>query len=186
MQRQWLPLFLALPLLLSAGEKDSDRPARPTPAASEDGISVYFSPDGGATDAIVARLNAAKSTVDLQAYYFTSSSIAKGVAEAHRRGVKVRCIIDASAIDEQYSVATYLTNANVPVWLDDEHNLLHNKVIIVDSKFIITGSFNFTRMAEVRNAENLLVIEGKKKLIQAYQQNFDDHFKHSKKYKGKK
>ena len=120
--------------------------------------------------------------MDLQAYYFTSTAIAKAVHEAHDRGVKVRCIIDGNAIGEDYSAATYLTNAQVPVWLDDEHRIAHNKIILVDGKYIITGSFNFTRMAEVENTENLLVIEGKDKLFAAYQKEFDEHLAHAKKY----
>jgi phosphatidylserine/phosphatidylglycerophosphate/cardiolipin synthase-like enzyme len=38
-----------------------------------------------------------------------------------------------------------------------EHNIAHNKSIVVDDSVVITGSFNFTENAE-ENAENLLVI----------------------------
>jgi hypothetical protein len=36
-------------------------------------IEVYFSPHGGATEAIIKELNKAKSTVLVQAYTFTSA-----------------------------------------------------------------------------------------------------------------
>ncbi len=42
--------------------------------------------------------------------------------------------------------------------IDTEHALAHNKVILIDGDTVITGSFNFSRAAEERNAENLLVI----------------------------
>lgn len=38
---------------------------------------------------------------------------------------------------------------------------MHNKVIVIDDEILITGSFNFTDSAEMRNAENLLIIRSK-------------------------
>jgi phosphatidylserine/phosphatidylglycerophosphate/cardiolipin synthase-like enzyme len=44
---------------------------------------------------------------------------------------------------------------------------IHNKVVFIDGRTVITGSFNFTKAAKENNAENLLVIrergEGRKK-----------------------
>ena len=37
---------------------------------------------------------------------------------------------------------------------------------------IITGSFNFTKTAEEKNAENLLVIKGNPGLVKKYLANF--------------
>jgi hypothetical protein len=58
------------------------------PAATDDGISIYFSPAGGCTAAIVAEINGAKLSVDVQAYSFTSTPLAKAIREAHGSGVK--------------------------------------------------------------------------------------------------
>ena len=55
---------------------------------------VYFSPDGGATDAIVAELGKATNSVLVQAYSFTSAPIAKALVDAHKRGVKIAVILD--------------------------------------------------------------------------------------------
>ena len=49
-------------------------------------IQVYFSPDGGCTEAVVRELGKAKSTVLVQAYSFTSAPIAKALVEAKKRG----------------------------------------------------------------------------------------------------
>jgi phosphatidylserine/phosphatidylglycerophosphate/cardiolipin synthase-like enzyme len=56
---------------------------------------VYFSPKGGVTDVVVAELGKARSTVLVQAYSFTSAPIAKALVDAHKRGVKVRVILDS-------------------------------------------------------------------------------------------
>ena len=57
---------------------------------------VYFSPHGGATQAVVNALNAAKTMVLVQAYSFTSAPIAKALTDAHKRGVRVDVILDKS------------------------------------------------------------------------------------------
>jgi phosphatidylserine/phosphatidylglycerophosphate/cardiolipin synthase-like enzyme len=119
---------------------------------------VYFSPHGGATEAIVRELNKAKASILVQAYSFTSAPIAKAILNAHKRGVKIEVILDKSQRTQKYSSATFLYNQGIPVKIDGQHTIAHNKVMIIDGETVITGSFNFTKAAEENNAENLLVI----------------------------
>ena len=148
-------------------------------------IEVYFSPHGGATDAIVKELDKAKSTVLVQAYSFTSYRIAKGLLDAHKRGVRVEVLLDKSQRTDQYSSATFLLNAGIPVKIDAQHAIAHNKVMIIDGETVITGSFNFTKAAEESNAENLLVIKDKK-LAERYIKNWQEHDRHSEVYGGRR
>jgi phosphatidylserine/phosphatidylglycerophosphate/cardiolipin synthase-like enzyme len=122
-------------------------------------IQVFFSPGGSPTSAIVETLKGAKKSIHAQAYNFTSSPIANALRQAHKRGVKAEVILDKSQIENKtYSVATYLRRADITVYIDSEHAIAHNKVMIIDDLIVITGSFNFTRAAETVNAENLLII----------------------------
>src|SRR5947209_12929603 len=57
-------------------------PGSAGPVVSEDGLSVYFSPDGGCTDAIVHAIADAKTSVYVQAAQFTSVPIARAVVQA--------------------------------------------------------------------------------------------------------
>jgi len=155
---------------------------RAGPAASQDGITIYFSPRGGVTGAVVERISQAQRTVLVQAYSFTSKPIAQALLEAHSRGVKVTVILDSEQRASQYSEATFLHNYKVPVYIDDKHAIAHNKIIILDGRTVITGSFNFTRQAEDSNAENLLVIDDKYQIVQAYEENFRRHLEHSEAY----
>src|SRR5215831_9507690 len=66
-------------------------------------VSVYFSPNGDATEAVVREVNAAKTQVLVQAYSFTSAPIAKALLDAHKRGVKVLAVLDKSNETEKYS-----------------------------------------------------------------------------------
>ncbi len=146
--------------------------------------SVYFSPHGGCTDAIIKELDKAKTAILVQAYSFTSAPIAKGLLNAHKRGVKVQVILDRSQKTQKYSSATFLLNQGVPVKIDSAHAIAHNKVIIVDGQIVITGSFNFTKAAEESNAENLLVIRDRR-LAELYTKNWQDHERHSESYPGR-
>ena len=121
-------------------------------------IKAYFTPGGSPTAAIIKALDNAKKSVHVQAYSFTSAPIAEALKRAHDRGVTVRVILDKSQKHERHTSATFLIRAGIPVWIDRKHAIAHNKVMIVDSAIVITGSFNFTRSAEERNAENLVVI----------------------------
>ena len=145
-------------------------------------VDVFFSPKGGATEAVVREIDNAKQEVLVQAYSFTSKPIAKAILEAKKRGVEVVAVLDKSQRKERYTEATFISNAGCLVLIDDRHAIAHNKVIIIDRSTLITGSFNFTKAAEEKNAENLLVIKGNKPLIDKYFLNFDEHKRHSERY----
>ena len=66
--------------------------------------------------------------------------------------------------------------------IDDKHAIAHSKVMVIDSVTIITGSFNFTKAAEAKNAENLLVITDAPALVQAYEANIRTHAAHAHPY----
>jgi phosphatidylserine/phosphatidylglycerophosphate/cardiolipin synthase-like enzyme len=146
---------------------------------------VYFSPNGGCTDAIVRELDKANNIVLVQAYSFTSYRIAKALLDAYKRSVRVEVILDKSQRTDQYSSATFLYNSGISVKIDAQHAIAHNKVIIIDGETVITWSFNFTKAAEENNAENLLVIHDRK-LAEQYIENWQEHERHSDVYPGLK
>jgi len=148
-----------------------------TASASAD-YQVYFSPRGGATSAIVRAIEDARSSILVQAYSFTSTTIAEALARAHNSGVDVQVILDKSQKTQQASVAEFLIQSRIPTWIDALHAIAHNKVMIIDSEVVITGSFNFTKAAEERNAENLLTVYSRR-LAAHYVDNWRVHQTHS-------
>lgn len=145
---------------------------------------VYFSPNGGTTQAIIKEINEAKSEILVQAYSFTSSPIAKALVDANKRGVKVEGILDKSQRKAQYTSASFLANMRVPTFIDDKHAIAHNKIMIIDKTTVITGSFNFTNAAENNNAENLLIIKSKE-LANLYIDSWMKHREHSEPYQAR-
>lgn len=120
---------------------------------------VCFTPGSDCTAVILREIKNAHQSIYIQAYSFTSAPIAKAVADAQKKGIDVKLILDKSQMRKnRYSSAKYFVNQSVPVWIDYKPAIAHNKVIIIDNNTVITGSFNFTRAAQKRNAENLLII----------------------------
>jgi phosphatidylserine/phosphatidylglycerophosphate/cardiolipin synthase-like enzyme len=119
-----------------------------------------------------------------EAYSFTSAPIAKALLDAHKRGVQVQVILAKSQRPEKYSSADFLAHQGVPTMIDAEHATAHNKVMIIDGETVITGSFNFTKAAQEKNAENLLIIRDPAPAAQ-YTQDWEAHRPHSQPYVGR-
>ncbi len=140
---------------------------------------VCFTPGGNCTDVIVGEIGAARKSVLVQAHSFSSQPIADALVKAKGRGVDVRVILDQGQLAKKWAI--FLANGRVAVLIDDKHASAHNKVMIIDDEKVITGSFNFKRSAQERNAENLLVLKDGA-LAARYAENWRTHAEHSEKY----
>lgn len=156
--------------------------ASPSAAAVDDGIAVYFSPNGHCTDAIVECIAKAKRSIRVLAYRLTGLTIDAALVDARNRGLNVSIVLDGAQQSDRYSDATFFANQGIPVLIDSAHAIAHNKIMLIDDSVIITGSFNFTQAAETSNAENLLIVQNKPMLAKAYLEEFERHFGHSKLY----
>lgn len=142
---------------------------------------IYFSPRGGAADAIVKELGKGKTEILVQAYSFTHKDIANALVDAKKRGLHVEIILDKSNISKNYSAGDFTSHMGIPTYIDAQHAIAHNKIIIIDGKTVITGSFNFTRAADEKNAENLIILKNKD-VATIYMENWEKHKKHSQEY----
>jgi phosphatidylserine/phosphatidylglycerophosphate/cardiolipin synthase-like enzyme len=107
----------------------------------------------------------------------------KPLLDAHKRGVQVQVILDKSQRTEKYSSADFLANQGAPTLIDASHAISHNKVMIIDGETVITGSFNFTKAAQEKNAENVLIIRDQA-LAAQYIENWQAHAQHRQPYVG--
>lgn len=142
---------------------------------------VCFTPSQSCRVSLVSRIEKAKHKILVQAYSFTAYPVAAALIAAHRRGVQVGVILDASNLKDEHSIIKQLSLAGVPIYIDQIKGIAHNKTMMIDDHTVITGSYNFTNGAEYRNAENLLIIQDQN-LCRAYQQNWEDRRKQSRIY----
>ena len=164
--------------------------ALPVHPDAQSSLNVYFSPNGGATDELVSLINNAKTSIEVQAYSFTSDPIIDALIDAKQRGIAVTIILDRSHLEyrnfrtgkttmEPSTALKAFFNAGIPTYIDYRYDIAHNKIMLIDGSTIVTGSFNFSNSAEHYNAENMLVIQNLPALFARYQDNFDYHEKTS-------
>jgi phosphatidylserine/phosphatidylglycerophosphate/cardiolipin synthase-like enzyme len=144
-------------------------------------VHVHFSPKGGCGERVVEAIDSARQQVLVMAYSFTFDPIVKALMDAHDRGVDVELIFDRSNEAELRSDMPRCIEKGMKVLVDAEHAIAHNKLMIIDQKIVVTGSYNFTRQAEDANAENLLIIKHNNELVQKYLLYFEHHKVHSRK-----
>ncbi len=144
--------------------------------AFADPVTVCFTPAEHCAPLILAELAAAKTSVRVAAYSFTSVPIAKALIAAMTRGVDVQVELDRSNETARHSAAGLLLRAKVPVTFDSRHPIAHAKVMVVDGAVVLTGSYNYSAGAE-HNSENLLILRDRE-LAGRYLANWEAHRVH--------
>jgi phosphatidylserine/phosphatidylglycerophosphate/cardiolipin synthase-like enzyme len=140
-------------------------------------VEVAFTPADDVAGMIVGRIGQARQSVRMQAYLFTDRRIANALLAARKRGVEVELIGDAAQRESGgLPHLEALARAGVRVYLNAAHAAAHDKIVIVDgdspAAAVITGSYNFTRAAQARNAENVVVISGNRAVTDRFVENF--------------
>jgi phosphatidylserine/phosphatidylglycerophosphate/cardiolipin synthase-like enzyme len=140
-------------------------------------LEIYFSKDSDIEDIIIKNISDAEISIDIMMFAFTNKKIANALIKAKKRGVKVKVILDRvqNRYQIKYSVYSYLKSKGIDISLENSKRRLHNKIIIIDEKIVITGSYNYTKQANLMNDENILVIKDS-----VIAKKFVDKFKSSK------
>jgi phosphatidylserine/phosphatidylglycerophosphate/cardiolipin synthase-like enzyme len=166
-------LFLLIPYMCNAEE-----------FKATGNIEVHFSPKGAATQTLVKEINTAKREILVQAYLFASKPIKTALSEARKRGVRIEAVLDNSQSQDTKYLLEVISQTGIPVYIDKEHSIAHNKVIVIDRSTLIVGSIDFSK-AEENNVENMLILKGDKLLVDKYINYFEEHKGHSVGYGGK-
>lgn len=135
-------------------------------------IENYFSPSGGAQKAILDRLKAATKSIRVTAFSFTDDSMATVLKSKHKAGLMVQGVFETrnnTGLGAQYDP---LRKAGVDILQDGNCYTLHSKIMIIDDKTVVMGSYNFTSAANKSNDENLLIIDDPT-LAQSYIEEFN-------------
>ena len=119
---------------------------------------VAFCPSPQCVSLTESAIDAAQQRIDVAMYSFTNDELGQALVRAKQRGVEVRVILEKQQSTTQYSELELLKNANIPVRIDSNPQLMHHKFAVIDSEFVITGSMNWTANGVKENNENVLVI----------------------------
>lgn len=146
--------------------------------SSATSLHACFTPNEKCLPLILKELDSAQKSIYIQCYAFTSKPIAKLLLKKVKQGVRIKILADKSNLQSKFSQIPYLAHAGIPVLYEKGVRIAHNKVIIIDEKRILTGSYNFSNAAEHFNSENILLIKDKA-TAQKYVRNFNQRSKAS-------
>ncbi len=146
-------------------------------------ITIQFSPTtqqtnwSDTTNGVIARtLGQAQTSTNLALFVFSDGQLGAALEMANQRGVKIAAVIDRDFAYRPYSQmlamlgvapcqaqssrrawAKPITTAGVPEL--PEGDLLHHKFAVLDRRWTITGSHNWSAAANYKNDETLIVID---------------------------
>jgi phosphatidylserine/phosphatidylglycerophosphate/cardiolipin synthase-like enzyme len=130
----------------------------PYPIVNAEGIACYFAPEDDVEEEIIAEVLGALRRIEFMAFSFTSEPIAEAMAARIGEGVQVRGLFEGRNAGSRYSRDDYLRERGATIYLDSNPYSMHHKVIVIDGEVVVTGSYNFSKNADTKNDENVLVI----------------------------
>lgn len=113
---------------------------------------------GNPADTLVEAFAGAARGIDAAVYKFDLRKVFIALEKALDRGVAVRLVVDKWLIDGEKDgfirkLATRKNAATIRKWTGAK---LHAKLVIIDDRRVLSGSYNWTRSVETKNTELLL------------------------------
>lgn len=124
-------------------------------------LQVRFSPEDECMNRLIEAVKSAKKSIKFMAFAYTSKTLYEAMAERIAAGVKVEGIFESRHAGWADIKIGPLHALGAKVRYDNNPNAMHHKVIVIDDRYLCTGSFNFSDGADVQNDENLLVIDSR-------------------------
>ncbi len=133
-------------------------------ATIEGAWEVYFSEVNAGVNhyslekRLVARLSNAEERIDAALYHLSAAPVANALIEAHHRGVQVRIVTETDNMDEEE--IGQLQEVGIPIADDgDPDSYMHHKFIVIDERYVWTGSYNTTYNGAYKNNNNVILID---------------------------
>ena len=122
-------------------------------------LSVYFSPqDNVIKSQIIPLVNKSKTSIYMPTFLITHRELTSALISAKKRGVKIKVIIDAANASNKYSKHQQLRDNGIEVKVENYAGKMHAKTMIIDEKYVVIGSMNFSRSGEEKNDENTVIL----------------------------
>ena len=126
---------------------------------------------------VLEGIEQSRESIWIAAYAFTRTRIAAALVRAHGRGVRVEVKMDANQAEfaGAQKLIEWLRSEGIPVTLihtAGDYSAMHNKFMVFDMSRVVTGSYNFTTVAQVSNWENLVWLDSAD-MAEQYKQAWD-------------
>jgi phosphatidylserine/phosphatidylglycerophosphate/cardiolipin synthase-like enzyme len=122
-------------------------------------VQVLFAPEDGVGEKITERVRQATGQIRFLAFSFTHDAIGQAMMERAKSGTSVAGVFEKTGSETRFSEFTAMKQANLDVYQDGSPYAMHHKVIVLDGRTTVFGSFNFSDSADKDNDENVLVVD---------------------------
>ncbi len=122
-------------------------------------ILVLFSSEDEVVAHIITYVQNAQTSIRFLAFSFTDFPLADAMRQRAAAGVSVSGVFETVGSDGQGAEFGTLFCAGIPVRQDGNPQFMHNKLIIIDNRIVITGSLNFSSSADDANDENVIIVD---------------------------
>jgi len=156
-------------------------PETPYPSVIIQGsqVDVLFSPDDFVVSRLSQLLGGAQQSIYFLAYSFGSNDLGNIIREKAAQGIVVGGVLEFDQVDpnlanpnpNQLEELNLFRQAGLDVRLDGGPELMNHKIIIIDGRIVVMGSYDFTNRAENENDENVLIIYDEK-VAQKFMEEF--------------
>jgi len=144
-------------------------------------VEVFFSATDGCKDEIIKSINSAQKSIKIAIYHITSREIMQALIDAKKRGLDIKIVADGEQAKDKFSKVSLLIKEGVDVKITDYSTRkkrfltpkMHHKFMIIDRKYVMTGSFNFTASAEELNDENCVFIYDSVEVVEKFEREFE-------------
>jgi phosphatidylserine/phosphatidylglycerophosphate/cardiolipin synthase-like enzyme len=156
-------------------------PETPYPSVIIQGsqVDVLFSPDDFVVSRLSQLLGGAQQSIYFLAYSFGSNDLGNIIREKAAQGIVVGGVLEFDQVDpnlanpnpNQLEELNLFRQAGLDIRLDGGPEVMNHKIMIIDGRIVVMGSYDFTNRAENENDENVLIIYDEK-VAQKFMEEF--------------
>jgi phosphatidylserine/phosphatidylglycerophosphate/cardiolipin synthase-like enzyme len=135
----------------------------------------FFSPnDNNNIDDIIKKLESAKDSIDIAMYTLTNAQLIKTILKCFDNKVRVRILLDYNMTQKYSSFLIELIMNGIYIKTNDNpEESMHHKFVIIDNKFVLNGSLNWSEKGVIKNYENIIILDDEK-IVQQFTTQFDE------------
>ena len=140
-------------------------------------INIYFSPKYDViVNKIIPLVKNSKKNIYIPIFYLTHKELIKSLIEAKRRNVDVFILMDATSANHKSSKVDLLRKNKIKVKVENMAGKMHTKAMVIDEKYVILGSMNYSFAGVNKNDENTLILKNEliaKDIINYFMYNWE-------------
>jgi len=126
-------------------------------------------------DNILKLIDNATKSIQISTMLLTDTNMVNALIAAHIRGVDIKIVADYrqnKSLGTSSKLSILVANG-ISVRLNNNYQILHDKYMVIDSKIVETGSYNYSISAYQYNAENYIIVYNQPAFAASYQKDFE-------------